>query len=304
MNRIDRLFGILLLLQRKSRIRAEDIAERYGITVRTVYRDISALHELGVPIVSMPGEGYRLMEGFYLPPLIFTADEASALFLGGRLLAHQADGHLPDTTTSALEKISAILPKRTANHVQQLSDIIHFSLPARKFNLDDKRLLLFQRAIVAQQVVHIAYHSLKDDTLTERDIEPLQLTYGNSAWYIHAYCRLRADIREFRLDRIEHLMSTMQTFTPRHVEQPPQDIIIVKIRMKPEQVRWVRERQHYGFIEADYTDTHVTMTYQIHQFSEIKAWILGWGARVQIIEPTKLVNDIRDELKQLLKLLT
>ncbi len=304
MNRIDRLFGILLLLQRKSHIRAEDIAQTYDITVRTVYRDIAALHELGVPIVSLPGEGYRLMEGFYLPPLVFTPDEASALFLGGRMLVHQADGHLPDTTISALEKISAILPKRTANHVKQLSDIIHFTLPTRKFNLDDKRLLLLQNAILDHRIVHIAYHSLKDDLLTERDIEPLQLTYGNGTWYIHAYCRLRNDIREFRLDRIERLISTTYTFAPRETQQQTQDIITVKIRVKPEQVRWVRERQHYGFVEAKYDDAYITMTYEIHQFSEIRAWILGWGARVQIIEPKALVDDIRNEIKSLLELLT
>lgn len=304
MNRIDRLFGILLLLQRKSRVRAEDIATRYNITVRTVYRDIAALHELGVPIISLPGEGYELMEGYYLPPLVFTPDEAAAVFLGGQLLTHQADGHLPDSTASALDKIVNILPKHTIKHINQLSDIIHFGLPSKKFNLDDKRLAQLQGAIIDCQVIHLVYHSLKDDSSTVRDVEPLQLTYVNHNWYLTAYCRLRDDIRDFKLDRIEQLFSTTQTFTPRHVEKPAQDSITVKIKTKPEQVRWIYERQHYGFVSEEHTDNSVIMIYDVHQFSEIKAWILGWGASVQIIAPQAYVDEIRDELKLLLTLLT
>lgn len=305
MNRIDRLFGILLLLQRKSTIRAEDIAKRYDITVRTVYRDIASLHELGVPILSIPGEGYSIMEGFYLPPLIFTADEASALFLGGRLLALQADGHLPDSTSSALSKIRNILPAKVANHVNQLDNIIHFTIAPRKFNLDDKRLLLFQQAIVNRVVVRIQYHSLKEDALTQRDIEPLQLTYGNQTWYITAFCRLRQDIRQFRLNRIQTAQPLTENFMTKVMPASMQTMQIVKIKVPFSQARWIRERQHYGFISETYLDDEaLVMTYEINNVNEIKAWIMSWGARVQIIAPKTLVSEIRDELNQLLALLT
>lgn len=304
MNRIDRLFGILLLLQRKSRIRADDIAEQYDITVRTVYRDIAALHELGVPIISITGEGYRLMEGFYLPPLIFTKDEASALFLAGRLFEHQTEGNLTADITTALTKVNNILPKPTLFHIEQLTEIIHFTIPERKLNFEDRRLLQVQQAILENRVIHIAYHSLKDDSRSERDIEPRQLTYGNNAWYISAYCRLRQDIREFRLDRIDQFVLTANTFTPQTPTQKQQETIEVRIRMHPEQVRWVKERQHYGFVNQHDMGNHIVMTYHIHQFSEIKAWILAWGAKVQVTAPDELVNEIREEIKQLLQLLT
>jgi predicted DNA-binding transcriptional regulator YafY len=93
-NRTDRLFAITVLLQSRTRLRAQDLALRFGVSKRTVYRDIAALSESGVPVVSLPGEGYELMEGFSLPPLAFTTGEASALFLGGRLLAEHATGRL------------------------------------------------------------------------------------------------------------------------------------------------------------------------------------------------------------------
>ncbi len=92
MNRMDRLFGLVVLLQHRKRLRAEDLASEFGVSRRTIYRDIYALNAAGVPIVSLPGEGYELMEGYFLPPLVFSVAEASALVLGARLLRNQAAG--------------------------------------------------------------------------------------------------------------------------------------------------------------------------------------------------------------------
>lgn len=92
MNRVDRLFAILLNLQHKRRVRAQDLAREFEISKRTIYRDISALNQMGVPIVSLPGEGFELVEGYYLPPLMFTEKEAVALVLGSRLLTQHTVG--------------------------------------------------------------------------------------------------------------------------------------------------------------------------------------------------------------------
>ena len=99
MNRIDRLFAITLLLQARGRLRAKDLAVWFEVSERTIYRDIAALSESGVPVVSLPGEGYELMEGFFLPPLLFTSVEASALLLGAQMLTSHATGRLPASAT-------------------------------------------------------------------------------------------------------------------------------------------------------------------------------------------------------------
>ena len=91
MNRTDRLMGILLELQARGDLRAEDLAGTFEVSVRTIYRDVEALCETGVPIVATPGKGYRLMEGYFLPPLSFTADEAALLLLGGELVRDRVD---------------------------------------------------------------------------------------------------------------------------------------------------------------------------------------------------------------------
>ena len=113
MNRVDRLFGILLQLQQRRRVRAQDLAARFEVNERTIYRDISALCEVGVPIAALPGEGYELMEGYYLRPLVFTPDEAGALSLAAQMFLNQASGRIAATGQAALAKISAVLPETT-----------------------------------------------------------------------------------------------------------------------------------------------------------------------------------------------
>ena len=102
MNRVDRLFAITLLLQARRKIRARDLAEKFEINKRTIYRDMAALSESGVPIVSTPGEGYELIEGYYLPPLLFTPSEAAALFLSAHFLIANATGRVPKDAQAGL----------------------------------------------------------------------------------------------------------------------------------------------------------------------------------------------------------
>ena len=94
MNRVDRLFGILLQLQQRRRVRAQDLAARFEVSERTIYRDMTALCEVGVPITALPGEGYELMEGYYLRPLVFTPEEAGALSLAAQMFLSQASGRV------------------------------------------------------------------------------------------------------------------------------------------------------------------------------------------------------------------
>ena len=128
-------------------MRAQDLAATFEVSTRTIYRDITALYESGIPIVSLPGEGYELMEGFYLPPLVFTDNEAIALFLGAQLLRQQAHGALVGDAEQALTKLSVALPKERRQRVQALTDIIRFITPKERFNLDDPQLVSLQHAI-------------------------------------------------------------------------------------------------------------------------------------------------------------
>jgi predicted DNA-binding transcriptional regulator YafY len=306
MNRIDRLFGILLILQNQPRVRAQDLAQKFEVSKRTIYRDITALSEMGVPLVSLPGEGYELIEGFYLPPLIFTDDEAMALFLGARLLIQQAAGALTLKAEQALAKLAVALPKETRQRVESLTGIISFITPQDRFNLDEPQLMTLQQAIQQQRVIHLRYHSYNRDETTERDVEPHQLFYSDGVWYVSGYCRLRQGPRSFRLSRIEKLTLQADTFVKRGLVEPELEPVTVQIRFSDTVARWVRERQHYAFQREEVLPIQrgVLMTYQVDSVSEIVPWVLSWGAAAEVLTPQDLREQLRQEAAKLVNMLT
>jgi predicted DNA-binding transcriptional regulator YafY len=306
MNRIDRLFAILLMLQNEPRVRAQDLAEKFEVSKRTIYRDITALSEMGVPIVSLPGEGYELIEGFYLPPLVFSDDEALALFLGARLLIQQAAGRLTQKAEQALAKILVALPKESRQRVEALAEIIRFITPQDRFNLDEPQLVTLQQAIQNQQVIFIRYHSYNQNETTEREVEPHQLSYADGAWYVSGYCRLRQGPRSFRLSRIEQLSLQAETFVKQLPAEPETEWIRVQIRFAKAAARWVRERQHYGFQAEELSSDGeaVLMTYCLNTPSEIVPWVLSWGAAAEVLAPQHLREQLRQEAIKLANMLT
>ncbi|HAV78388.1 MAG TPA: hypothetical protein DCX53_13655 [Anaerolineae bacterium] len=305
MNRIDRLFAILLNLQHKRRLRAQDLAGQFEVSKRTIYRDMSALNQMGVPIAAMPGEGFELVEGYYIPPLMFTENEAVAMILGSRLLSQQAAGSLTQGAESALAKISVALPELVRARAKALTNIISFITPNLKFDLDDPQLIIIQRAIQEKRVIHIRYHGYQKDMITERDVEPHQLFYSDGIWYLEGYCRLRKDIREFRLSRIEKMTALTETFFKKRAGKAgEQKRIEIRVRFSKNIVRWVRERQHYGFQREENLPDGVVMTYDLHDVSEITAWILGWGDKAEVLSPDILRKNLHETAQKLANLLT
>lgn len=305
MNRIDRLFAILLTLQRKRRVRAQDLAQQFEISKRTIYRDMSALNQMGIPIASLPGEGFELVEGFYVPPLMFQEEEAVALTLGLRLLTQQAAGSLTRSADSALAKIQVVLPGQVRARSEALTDIIGFITPGQKFDLDQPQLLVIQKAIRERRVLHIRYHGYQKDEVTERDVEPHQLFYSDGVWYLEGYCRLRKDIRAFRLSRVEKLNLRNETFSKRRAgKSRDEKAIEIKIRFEANSIRWARERQHYGFQREENLPEGVVMVYAVHDVSEITPWILSWGAAAEVLAPKELRKSLRETAQKLTDLLT
>lgn len=304
--RIERFLNILLLLQRQPVVRAADLAARFGVSKRTIYRDLQTLSEMGVPVASMPGEGYALVEGFYMPPLSFTSDEAQALFLGAKMLREQATGTLAGAAALAVEKISHILPETTREHVEALAETIRFHALPQRFNLDQPYLVQLRAAIRARQVIRLRYFSYSQNVSTERDVEPEALTYSGDAWYLNGFCRLRNDERSFRLDRIGGLDTLDERFTPRQMFPASATQFAVVVRVAPSAVRWVRERQHYAFTGEDAPDESgaVVMRYRVKEVREIRAWLLSWGADAVVLAPDFLRAEIRRHAETLISLLT
>jgi len=308
MNRVDRLMGYLLLFQSRGLLRAQDFAQEFEISERTVYRDIQALSEMGVPIAAMPGEGYRLMEGYYLPPITFSADEARSLYLAiSMLTGTTTPGPTQTAALSALDKIRAVLPAVTLRQVEALQAITHFyTMPGFSLNFDDQKFLTLQEAIHQRRVVYLRYHALHTNTVTEREVEPIDLALIDRVWILSGYCRLRHETRAFRLDRIDRLTVQNETFTPRssglRESPPPAEQLTLLVRFDSSIVRWVKERQHFTFAEERPTETgDVIMVYRPRTFELIESWLLGWGNKMELLEPPALRQRLANTAAQILK---
>ena len=210
MNRIDRLFGILTLLQSKKYVTAETIAEKFGISTRTVYRDIKALIEQGVPVSFEQHRGYFIVQGYFVPPVSFTSEEANALLLMESFVKGFADRSIGQHYSSALNKIKAVLRTTQKEGLERLDNNIKLQLPACFVN-DTDYLSLLQTAISSKTIVEIEYRNNKSE-ISRRLVEPIGLVFYAFSWHLIAWCHIRADYRDFKLVRILKVKSTGQPF--------------------------------------------------------------------------------------------
>lgn len=210
MNRIDRLFGILTLLQSKKYVTGEHIAQKFGMSIRTVYRDIKAIGEQGVPVGFEPNRGYFIMQGYFLPPVSFTSEEANALLLMEYMVKGFADRSIHAHYSSALNKVKSVLRGPQKETLEQLNRNIKLQLPS-SLNNDFGHLSLLQQAVSARTIIHIEYKNMNDET-SARLAEPVGLVFYAFNWHLFAWCHLRNEYRDFRVSRIKTLTCTAEPF--------------------------------------------------------------------------------------------
>jgi predicted DNA-binding transcriptional regulator YafY len=206
MNRIDRLFGMLTLLQTKKFVTAENIAEKFGISIRTVYRDIKALGEQGIPISFEPHKGYFVVQGYFLPPVSFSSEEANALLLMEALVYGFADKSIQNHYSSALNKVKAVLRTPQKEKLEFLNNNIRLQVPPC-FNQNFEYLSQVQDAISEKRIINLAYKN-NNSEVSERQVEPIGLVFYALNWHLIAWCHLRQEYRDFRVSRILKIKST------------------------------------------------------------------------------------------------
>lgn len=211
MKRLNRLVSLALLLSARRRLTAEEAARHYGISVRTVYRDLAALEDAGFPLTGTPGDGYTLAEGAQLKGLAVTPDEAEALVLAARVLQRDADDTLAATLQGAVAKLESTLSMDARRRLKTHRATVRVSGSARKAG----PLSLLLDAVNHRRVLHLVYDGIGRGETTERDVEPLGLLRFTDSWMMPAWCRLRGDVRIFRSDRMRRATPTGETFAER-----------------------------------------------------------------------------------------
>ncbi len=210
MNRLDRITSILIQLQSKKIVTAKEMSDRFEVSNRTIYRDISTLRNAGVPIGEEEGKGYFIIEGYRLPPVNFTQEEANALIAIGKILKYHTEESLLKNYDSVLFKIKSILRNENKEKSEYLESRIGFHEP---WAPKSRNLNVIQKAIVEHLKVKIIYVSKKEEK-TQRTIHPYAIYFTGAVWNTIGFCNLRNELREFRLDRIIELESTPLYFEP------------------------------------------------------------------------------------------
>jgi len=310
MNRIDRLTAILIHLQTKRVVKAEEISGRFEISLRTVYRDVKALMEAGVPIGSEAGKGYFIVDGFHLPPVMFTQDEANSMLLAGKLVDKMADKSVRTAFESALYKIKSVLSETEKDHLENLDSHIEVFLRSRyehreQKDFPDHFMTEIQRALAKRQVLKIDYSS-REEEVTQRDVEPVGIFYYSMSWHLIGWCRLRNGYRNFRADRIKSMANTGVNFDARSVislqeyfqtmYQSDQNLVRVVATFEKSALKG---RPLYGSVSQQDLGTQIRSEFMVDSIDYIAQWLLMFGSAVEVNEPEELKFKMREVTESL-----
>lgn len=211
MNRIDRLLGILILLQSKKYVPAEKIAAKFHTSIRTVYRDVKSLCELGIPVSFEAQRGYFVVQGYFLPPVSFSTEEANALLLTESLVYGFTDKSIQTHYSNALNKVKAVLRSPQKEKLELLNETIKLQTPPC-FTLNFDYLSVLQNAIGGKTIIEIDYKNSKEE-VSRRQAEPIGLVFYAFSWHLIAWCHIRREYRDFKVARIMRLRNTDIPFT-------------------------------------------------------------------------------------------
>lgn len=298
--KLDRLLGILTILSQKGKVKAKDLADRFEVSLRTIYRDVDAICLAGIPLVTFPGGGggISIAEGFCMDQSLLTQDELGSILLGLKSL----DSVLGDP------KLTLLLGKLSGNtdpYIRLKDDIIIDLASHYKRSLAPK-IRLLREAISQRKVVHFQYYA--KDGATQRTLEPCCIVFKWTAWYVFGYCRLRRDFRLFKLNRITDLTLTEEHFEPREI---PEDKLDFEAFYSDPAVRQYASLVLDRSLEYVMIDEFGQDSYEISNDGTISAqWdylneremvktILGLGSGVRVVSPPGLVMAVQNESEKI-----
>jgi predicted DNA-binding transcriptional regulator YafY len=298
--KINRLLEITLILLNKNGVTAGELAERFGVSTRTIYRDIDELSSAGVPVFTNKGSGggIALLDNYAINKAMLTEHERDSLLLALKTL--QATKY-PEIDI-ILEKIGAVFKKAAA------TDWVHIEFsPWGSGPNEENKFLDVKKAILESKIITFDYLS-GDGILSHRSVEPMLLLFKSQAWYIWGYCKLRRDFRTFRISRIRGLTVTDTTFarrTPESVKNEEPEaaslkLVSLKLRFQPEDLYRVYDDYDEERIVRNKDGTYdVTVTFPEDEW--VYGYIMSFGNYVEVLEPPHIREIIRERLEKALK---
>ena len=304
-NVATRLLSLILLLQSRSSWKAAELAAELNVSERTVHRYMLMLDEMGIPLYSERGPygGFSLVRGYKLPPLLFTAEEATVLYMGANLVREVWGRTYEDAVTAVTAKLDNVLPDDLRQEVDRArQSLVVSGLTRRDYRPWEPTIHTLRQCIGNRRCVRLVYGGLARQEETERVVEPYAMTFQWGLWYLVGFCRLRQDMRTFRVDRIQRVTALTERFTV------PRDFSVreylertmrieanytVVVHLQASAAFLVRER--FDWMEfTDHPDGSVTARFGVANLDWVTGWVLSYGPAAHALEPPELIARVRE----------
>lgn len=303
--KIDRLVSIIMILLEKKRVGAQELADIFEVSPRTIYRDIDAINMAGIPVRSTSGVGggFEMMQAYKIDKKFFSADDLSALLMGLSSLSGIVRG---DEVVHALAKVKSVIPAERAKEIELKANQIYIDLSqwagtrriqpyleTVKSALQENRLLLFS---------YVAHHGKQ----TVRTVEPCQLVLKSHHWYLYGYCHAKKAFRLFRISRMSNLKIQEETFTPRTYQKPVLDFsdilenmqIKIKIRIHKSILDRVLDYCPYEDFSKD-GDAYYLVDFPFVENDYHYDLLLGFGNKCECLEPPHIRENLKRRIHDL-----
>ncbi len=304
-NVATRLLSLILLLQSRPSWKASELAGELKVSERTVHRYMAMLEEMGIPIYSERGPhgGFSLVRGYKLPPLLFTAEEATVLYMGANLVREVWGQTYDDAVTAVTAKLNNVLPDDLLQEVTRTRQSLVISgLTRMDYRHWESKIHTLRQCIGERRCVRLLYQGFARQEIAERVVEPYALTFQWGLWYLVGLCHLREDLRTFRVDRIQQVTPLEDRFTmPRDFSvreylarstsfEPAYTVVVhLTASVAPE----ARERHGHWMAIADHDDGSITARFGVAGLDWATGWVLSQGPAAKVLEPAELAARVR-----------
>lgn len=303
--KIDRLVSIIMILLDKKRIGAQQLADMFEVSPRTIYRDIDAINMAGIPIrsISGAGGGFEVMPEYKIDKKVFSAADLSALLMGLSSLSNMMRG---DELVHALAKVKSFIPADRVKDIELKVNQIHIDLSPWRGSKNIQTYLEIVKAALQESKLltfeYVAHHGNK----TVRTVEPYQLVLKGSHWYVQGYCRIRNDYRLFRLSRMSDLQMQEEVFVPRDYQKPPLDFddiletmqTKIKIRIHRSVLDRVLDFCSYEACSPD-GDEHYLVDFPFIENEYHYDILLSFGNKCECLEPRHIRAEMIRRIQEM-----
>ena len=307
MNRLDRISALLVQLQSRPIVKASEMAERFGVSRRTIYRDMCTLSEAGVPICGNSGIGYSLIEGYRLPSLMFTKEEAMAFLTAEKIIGQLTDVRNSNYFRQGMDKIRAALRTIDKKYLHNMDDAIAVYISKSSWEALPNLMQPILSSINDRFIIEIDYTGA-DGKKTTRTLEAVGISYVYPFWYLTAWCHLRKGYRFFRLDRIDHINILVDKHTKEHPPleslrgvHDPNSFKEVIVHTSREVSLYHADQCNYMGLskEKELENGKIEQLYKVYSFESLARWVLANADTTTIVQPDEAKDIIRQIIKNL-----